>query len=893
MAIRNVPVALAAVITLMTAAPTRSQPVRLDVGPAAVPPDGASVLPVVSFDGRYTAFVSMATNLVAGDTNGHADFFRYDRVTGQLARGALAPPLAAGEYPFLVAISHDGRWLLFNHGGADWVPGDTNGTGDVFLYDFSNGAVERLSVATAGGQANGLSFATSMTPDARYVAFQSEATNLGPPGPADVYNDVFVRDRLAATTTQVSRGHDGQPVDGSSIFPQLSPDGAWLAFVSYARNLTPAPESETDWDAYLAVWQGGATTRIHHPDLDAAQEVYVAALSWNAASATLAWFVPGSGPHSGIWDRLGGSMRRLPEQVVASLFTSPALSVYGRYVSYSRFETVGSLAVSVVRHDDLHSGESRVLASGVAGPVAMSLDGAIVVYGGDASGIYLIDTSVRADGRWPWGDLDGDGLANAWEQQFGLDETSEGGDDGPLGDPDHDGVTNLAERAAGTHPKALETRYLAEGVQNAFFATRIALLNPGITAAHVLVRFLRDDATTASETLVVPPHTRATILGDAVEHVRGGSFSAVVDADVPILVDRTTTWDTRRYGGTSESAVSTASTTWYFAEGATGGQFDLFYLLENPNSGAASVTVRWMRPAPLPPVVHAYTLPPLSRTTLYVDEADPALANADLAASLEATLPIFAERAMYWSRPGEPFAAGHGAAGVTAPATAWVLGEGATGGFFDTFILLLNPGDGPADCLVIYLRTTGDWLVKEYVLPPRSRTTIWVDIETIPGHGRALANAAFGTLVMTTNGSPIVVERAMWWPDGDWREAHVSPGATAVAPRWAFADGDNVNALTYVLLANTWDIDGVARVTLFFEDGSTAQTMVPIGAHRRVTIDTAASFPASVGRRFGGLIESMGVDAQPPGLVVERVTYWDANGVFWAGGTGALATPVP
>ena len=360
---------------------------------------------------------------------------------------------------------------------------------------------------------------------------------------------------------------------------------------------------------------------------------------------------------------------------------------------------------------------------------------------------------------------------------------------------------------------------------------------------------------------------------------------------MPIVVDRTTLWDRSAYGGHSEGAVTGPASTWYLAEGSTAGRFDLFYLLENPNSTIVDATVRWMKPPPLAPVVHTYALPPLSRTTLYVDQADVRLASADVAAVVQATQPIFVERAMYWSRPSEPFAAGHGASGVVAPATRWYLAEGATGNFFETFLLLLNPTGSPAECTVRYLLTNGNVLLKSYQLPPESRTTIWADVEEFAGVGRALANASFATDVTVDNAVPIVVERAMWWPDGDWRESHASAGATAPAERWAFADGDNVSALTYVLLANTSTTPGEARVTLFFEDGSSVQALVPIGAQRRVTIDTRALFPISSGRRFGGLVEALG--STPPALVVERVTYWNAEGVFWSGGTGALASPLP
>jgi hypothetical protein len=885
---------LGTVIALTTAAAQVSaQTIRIDVGPGPVSADGLSVLPVVSFDGRYTAFVSFGTNLVSGDTNGHADVFRYDRTTGQLARGALAPPLGALEYPNLVALSHDGRWLLFNDLRGDWVAGDTNQAYDVFLYDFATGQVERVSVATGGGQANGGSFATSMTPDGRYVAFASDATNLGPPALADDRTDVFVRDRQAGTTTQVSRGRAGGPADGGSVSPRLSPDGAWVTFSSVATNLPATPASGSRWLAYLARWTDGDTVAITADALDPNEETAATALAWNAAVVAVHWRATGTGWHVAAWDRLGRSARPLFQAnplYTLTDFAPARLSLHGRYAARVGLEVGTPMSGRILRHDDLESGQSTALASGIDGPIDMSLDGRVVVYGA-ASGIYLTDTGVPRDGRLPWGDDDGDGLSNEWEAQHGLDPASGGGDDGAAGDADHDGVSNLAELAAGTHPKALHTRYLAEGVENAFFATRLALLNHGTAPAAALVRFLRDDATTTSELVTVPAHSRKTIRAEAVGPLRGHSFAVAVDADVALVVDRTTIWDRSAYGGHSEGAVPAASPTWYFAEGSTAGHFDLFYLLENPNATSADATVQWMQPPPFAPVVHTYRLPPLSRTTLYVDQADIRLAAADVAAVIQATQPIFAERAMYWSRPGEPFAAGHGASGVVAPATRWYLAEGATGSFFETFVLLLNPTGSPAACTVRYLLTAGSVVEKTYLLPPESRTTIWADVEDFPGLGRVLANASFATEVRVTNGVPIVVERAMWWPDGDWREAHASAGATTAAPRWAFADGDNVSARTYVLLANTSPADGVVRMTLYFEDGSTAQALVAIGAERRVTVDTAALVPASAGRRFGGLVEGLG--ATPPALVVERVTYWNADGVFWAGGTGALASPLP
>ena len=79
------------------AGPVVAQPLRLDAGPGGVPGDALAVLPVISADGRYTAFLSAASNLVPGDTDGSSDFFRYDRETGLLARGDIVLNVAGNS----------------------------------------------------------------------------------------------------------------------------------------------------------------------------------------------------------------------------------------------------------------------------------------------------------------------------------------------------------------------------------------------------------------------------------------------------------------------------------------------------------------------------------------------------------------------------------------------------------------------------------------------------------------------------------------------------------------------------------------------------------------------------------------------------------------------------
>ncbi len=444
----------------------------------------------------------------------------------------------------------------------------------------------------------------------------------------------------------------------------------------------------------------------------------------------------------------------------------------------------------------------------------------------------------------------------------------------------------------------LYRRYLAEGSTGAFFDTRLALLNPNAGAADATLRFQRDDGTTITHALSVPGRTRRTVLPRDIAGLDAATFSTVVESTQPLVVDRTMRWPTTGYGTHAETSVDGPSTTWYLAEGATGGPFDLFYLIQNPNPTDVTVTLTYLRPSPQPSIEKTYVVRAASRANIYVDREEfPAgsgqrlLEATDVSARLVATQPIVVERAMYLSRPDQPFAAGHTSAGVTAPATSWYLAEGATGGFFDLFILIANPSSSDAIVEARYLTANGRILTKSYAVAASSRRTIFVDAEQFPGEGAALSDAAVSTSLTSTNAVPIIVERAMWWPQGNWYEAHNSPGATSTGTRWALADGEVGGAdatQTYILIANTGATAGQVRVTLCFEDGSSAVRTFDVAASSRFNVDVASAFSAAAGRRFGAVVESLGVSPAP--IVVERAMYTSAGGALWSGGTNALGT---
>jgi hypothetical protein len=243
---------------------------------------------------------------------------------------------------------------------------------------------------------------------------------------------------------------------------------------------------------------------------------------------------------------------------------------------------------------------------------------------------------------------------------------------------------------------------------------------------------------------------------------------------------------------------------------------------------------------------------------------------------------------MYLNSGGLLFGAGHESAGVTSTATSWFLAEGATGPYFDLFVLIANPGASDAQVRATYLLPGGSTFVKDYTVAANSRFNIWVDLED-----PQLADTAVSTTIASTNGVGIIVERAMWWPGGPptWYEAHNSPGATATGTRWALAEGElgGPNALeTYILIANTSSFAGSARVTLLFEDGTTAVRTYPLDPNSRLNVAVAVELPEAAGRRFGALIESLG--AARAQIVVERAMYSNAGGVVWSAGTDAYAT---
>jgi Tol biopolymer transport system component len=236
---------------------------RTSVGPGGVEANGLSANPDISADGRIVAFAADATNLVAGDANGARDIFVRDRATGATGLVSINNLGAqAGAASFFPSVSADGRFVAFESGAANLVTGDGNGDRDIFVRDLLAGTTERVSLNSIGNGGNsGSGGGAAIDADGSQVAFGSNATNLVL-GDANGQMDVFVRDRATGLTERVSLGPGGLEANGPSMNPSVSGDARFVAFASDATNLVSGDTNGVR-DVFVRDRTTGVTERVN------------------------------------------------------------------------------------------------------------------------------------------------------------------------------------------------------------------------------------------------------------------------------------------------------------------------------------------------------------------------------------------------------------------------------------------------------------------------------------------------------------------------------------------------------------------------------------------------------------------------------------------------------
>jgi hypothetical protein len=464
--------------------------------------------------------------------------------------------------------------------------------------------------------------------------------------------------------------------------------------------------------------------------------------------------------------------------------------------------------------------------------------------------------------------------------------------------PLHPGLNTISFLAQDVHGKqggayvqiwreevADQTFVFAEGSTGSFFHTDLLFANPNYVEIPVTIDFMREDGVVIPHALTLPPARRVTLDVGSIPGLEATAVAASVHTNnYPIVVERTMTWDKDAYGASTEKGASALSTTWLFAEGSQG-FFKTFLLLVNPQTTTNDVTVRFLRESTTP-VTKTYTMTPHQRLTIDAG-AIPELVNQSFGIDVTFAQPGVAERSMYFG-DSPLWSGGHESAGVPAAATSWFLAEGATGPFFETFLLLANPSSDPADVTLTYLPNTGVPVTRTKQVPANGRLTVNIEMEDA-----SLSNSAVATQVSSSK--PIVVERSQYWPytPDQWYEAHNSFGQTAPGLHWGLAEGrvGGPQAYqTYILLANP-STSSSAFVTVRFlrDDGGAAVTKyftVPPTSRFNVSVD-ASTVPEITNGTFGADITS----SLP--IMVERSMYSNAIGQVWAAGTNATATHLP
>lgn len=432
----------------------------------------------------------------------------------------------------------------------------------------------------------------------------------------------------------------------------------------------------------------------------------------------------------------------------------------------------------------------------------------------------------------------------------------------------------------GRAPEAPRALYLAEGVRSDTFETRLSVTNPSRRETTATVYLRPEGGRSYGLRLRMPPMSHADLGAAAALGDRTGAFGMAVESAEPLAVARTTMWHGGQ-GGHAETATPSPSTRWYFAEGATYGRFDLFYLLFNPGQDDAWVSISYLTRLGRP-IVRRHLVRSGERLSIWVDQEAPELAATEVGAVIQSATgqPIVAERVVYLAGT-EQYSGGHAGLGIPEARTHWYMVEGATGPFFDYHLVLLNPSPASASVRLRFHRDDGTVVTRDLTLEALRRTKL--DVSRLDP---SLADATVWTEVISTNNVPVVAERVMWWPGPSWQDGHVAAAAASPGARWLAPAGETggpLNHSTFVLSANTSTRLQATRVTVLGPSGALARTVVQVRAGSRYTVDMADVFRQIEGR-YSVLVEALGGEGQ---LIVEQTVYWDVGGQPWGAGTAS------
>ena len=290
--------------------------------------------------------------------------------------------------------------------------------------------------------------------------------------------------------------------------------------------------------------------------------------------------------------------------------------------------------------------------------------------------------------------------------------------------------------------------YFPEGSSKWGFETWLVIQNPGGTTASCTLTYMTEGESPRAFTKRVPPYSRSSF--DMAQDIGARDASVMVTSDIPVIPERAMYRNDRRSGHNSTGATS-PSLEYYLAEGCTDWGFTTYVLLQNPNSAHSLVTLTYMTPSG-PVTQPQFAMPPGSRKTIRVNDVLP---GKDFSTKASGTLPVVAERVMYWDNgTGE---ASHSSVGVQGPHFSWVLPDGDSTNGRETWTLVQNPNSVPVTVEIRYMTPDGlENVAFTDIVPADSRRTYDM-AQRLPGSRAAV------TVVSKTSGAAIIAERAIYW----------------------------------------------------------------------------------------------------------------------------------
>jgi len=425
---------------------------------------------------------------------------------------------------------------------------------------------------------------------------------------------------------------------------------------------------------------------------------------------------------------------------------------------------------------------------------------------------------------------------------------------GPIPQP----VSQMAQAPTPTPPPTPtplpKTWYFAEGSTSKPFDTWLLLQNPDPAPATARVTYMLPNGGQKVAEYALKPASRTSIYLNSV--VPDTEVSTLVESDRYIFAERAMYFYQE---GHDTVGTMSPSTTWYFAEGSTVPPFETWLLLQNPNREPATATITLYKEDG-GTITHKMLIPHVSRASLLLNQL---VTGASVGAKVEADRPIVAERAVYKDKGR----AGTDSMGAPALSRTWYTAEGVTRGGYDTWLLMLNPHDVPGTARATYMMEDGTTTSNSYLLPPRTRISIYVNQEA--------PNTRVATKVEAD--LPIVAERSTYFPGG--LGAHNSMAAPTLSKRWYLPEGSTAKPFfENILLANPNPAPATVTASFMKEDGSTVEKQYTMKPMSRLTLQMNDILPDTA---FSTRIES----DQP--VVAERSMYFSD----WAGGHSSLGIP--